>query len=68
MLAVAEGAAALEVVLLLRGASTTELLDVRAAILAADPAFYTLPVAPSPAGLDIDTSAFGFEGTSLMEV
>jgi two-component system chemotaxis sensor kinase CheA len=51
------------------GERVTELLDVRAAILAADPAFYTPAPGSVPAGLDIDSSAFGFEGTnSLMEV
>jgi two-component system chemotaxis sensor kinase CheA len=50
------------------GDRVTELLDVRAAILAADPAFYS---APSPrAGLGFDTPTLGFEGapTTLMEV
>ena len=32
------------------GDKVTELLDVRAAILAADPAFYTTPVLPTPQG------------------
>ncbi|MBB3677430.1 chemotaxis protein CheA [Modestobacter versicolor] len=56
------------------GDRVTELLDVRAAILAADPAFYSPAPGALPGGLgsmpDIDTSAFGFEGTSspLMEV
>jgi two-component system chemotaxis sensor kinase CheA len=55
------------------GDRVTELLDVRAAILAADPAFYSAqhPTGlPRPdAGLDLDTSAFGYEGSyPLMEV
>jgi two-component system chemotaxis sensor kinase CheA len=52
------------------GDRVTELLDVRAAILAADPAFYSPALGSVPAGLGIDTSAFGFEGTDspLMEV
>jgi two-component system, chemotaxis family, sensor kinase CheA len=55
------------------GDRVTELLDVRAAILAADPAFYAAPAAfPAPgsvaAGLDLDSSS-GFESTHpLMEV
>ncbi|MCW2634784.1 MAG: histidine kinase [Blastococcus sp.] len=40
------------------GDKVTELLDVRAAILAADPAFYTTPVLPTPQGAT----------TSLLEV
>ena len=43
------------------GDRVTELLDVRAAILAADPAFYTLPPVPVSA-LDLDSSAFDFDG------
>jgi len=63
------------------GDRVTELLDVRAAILAADPAFYSPVPASGPAGLggptDLDPGAFGFEGstrpsahptTHLMEV
>jgi two-component system chemotaxis sensor kinase CheA len=53
------------------GDRVTELLDVRAAILAADPAFYAPALGSVPAGQGIDSSAFGFEGdssTHLMEV
>jgi two-component system chemotaxis sensor kinase CheA len=46
------------------GDRVTELLDVRAAILAADPAFYTPAPGSVPAGPGIDTRAFGFEGTA----
>jgi two-component system chemotaxis sensor kinase CheA len=45
------------------GDRVTELLDVRAAILAADPAFYS-PHAGLPAGLDLDSSAFGLDGVA----
>jgi two-component system chemotaxis sensor kinase CheA len=53
------------------GDRVTELLDVRAAILAADPAFYAPALGSVPAGPGTDSSAFGFEGdssTHLMEV
>jgi two-component system, chemotaxis family, sensor kinase CheA len=43
------------------GDRVTELLDVRAAILAADPAFYS--ALPAAAGLPAADLAFGFEGT-----
>jgi two-component system chemotaxis sensor kinase CheA len=45
------------------GDRVTELLDVRAAILAADPAFYS-PHAGLPSGLDLDSSAFGLDGAA----
>jgi two-component system, chemotaxis family, sensor kinase CheA len=51
------------------GERVTELLDVRAAILAADPAFYT--ASAGQPGAAFDTPSFGFEGTDfspLMEV
>ncbi len=54
------------------GERVTELLDVRAAILAADPAFYT--ASAGQPGAAFDTPPFGFEGTDfspttpLMEV
>jgi two-component system, chemotaxis family, sensor kinase CheA len=62
------------------GDRVTELLDVRAAILAADPAFYSTPAAAlahptdawSPAGLDVfDSGTFdpaGLPTTPLQEV
>ena len=54
------------------GDRVTELLYVRAAILAADPAFYSAPVSPAaPAGLGFDSTARGLQGApthSLMEV
>ncbi|MGY1856136.1 chemotaxis protein CheA [Modestobacter sp. SYSU DS0290] len=47
------------------GDRVTELLDVRAAILAADPAFYTTTVpAADLAGAGFDSPAFGFDGDS----
>ncbi|MGY2080655.1 chemotaxis protein CheA [Modestobacter sp. SYSU DS0657] len=52
------------------GDRVTELLDVRAAILAADPAFYTstAPITELP-GTGFDSPGYGFENTdSLMEV
>ena len=45
------------------GDRVSELLDVRAAILAADPAFYS-PHAGLPAGLDLDSSAFDLDGAA----
>src|SRR4051812_28555323 len=45
------------------GDRVTELLDVRAAILAADPAFYA-PHAGLPTGVDLDSSAFGLDGAA----
>ncbi|WP_222273133.1 chemotaxis protein CheA [Modestobacter marinus] len=45
------------------GERVTELLDVRAAILAADPAFYT--ASAGQPGATFDTPSFGFEGTGL---
>ncbi|WP_138757103.1 chemotaxis protein CheA [Modestobacter altitudinis] len=49
------------------GDRVTELLDVRAAILAADPAFYTPAPGSAPAALDIDSSAFGLDGAPLTQ-
>jgi two-component system chemotaxis sensor kinase CheA len=46
------------------GERVTELLDVRAAILAADPAFYS-PHAGLPTGLDLDSSAFGLDDVAV---